>query len=195
MCVGPARFGRERYSHRSQFRWERCQSELLNLIFIVSMELVQKLLWHCFLKIQNQKASKSHVYLWVKEQVIYIFWNFFFNLRAISPVPFWNFICMITPMKILGMFQLFRETHPPGWGWVYIRMCRAWRFRPILHIWREDEKLSLGVRWEDPAGGSRVPSESSGLAMGLSVALAVAFALLVRPASCGAVGLQSWAFL
>lgn len=41
------------------------------------MELIQKLRWHCFLKIQNQKASKNHVYLCVREQVIYIFWNFF----------------------------------------------------------------------------------------------------------------------
>lgn len=44
------------------------------------MEPIQKLLWHCFLEIQNQKASKSHVYLCVKEQVIYIFWNFFLSL-------------------------------------------------------------------------------------------------------------------
>lgn len=41
------------------------------------MELIQKLRWHCFLKIQNQKASKNQVYLCVREQVIYIFWNFF----------------------------------------------------------------------------------------------------------------------
>lgn len=61
------------------------------------MELIQKLRWHCFLKIQNQKASKNHVYLCVREQVIYIFWNFFlffFSGRILFLV-----ICMWVPTE------------------------------------------------------------------------------------------------